>query len=204
MKFLWWGLGILLGGILLFGLSYFLIMDNLIVDEKPEKADVIVVPEGMITEERARKASLLDQAGYNRSHQFIVSPLDHINATYYEKNGIQREQIINEAYATSTYENARNSLALMKAKGFKSALVVSSDYHMRRTRLVFERVNQKYHFTLHYVAAYHKRNGRLVTWQEAGLPVKKFGQQEFLKYWLYVLGGYHLYANEQPEKQTKS
>lgn len=188
-------LGAALGGGLLLAISYKVLMDNLIVDEVPKSADVIIVPEGMITEERARKAAALRDAGYDKSGLFIVSPMDRINQQYYEASGIKESDIINDEKAQSTYENARNTLKIMKEAGYHSALVVSSDYHMLRTRLIFERVNKRYGFELHYIAAYHEKGGHYVTWQEADSHIQKFARQEFPKYWLYLLGGYHLYAD---------
>jgi uncharacterized SAM-binding protein YcdF (DUF218 family) len=41
-----------------------------------------------------------------------------------------------------TFAEARKTLEIMRQNGFRSAIVVSSNYHMRRARLAFERANQ--------------------------------------------------------------
>ena len=117
-----------LGAILALGLalafislSYFVIMDHLIVDETPKQADVIIVPEGMITEERAERAANLYRGGYSRSGKLIVSPYDQINGAYYAEHGVPESAIVNDATATSTYENETHSLKMMEEAGYSSA-----------------------------------------------------------------------------------
>ncbi|AMB94558.1 YdcF family protein [Aerococcus sanguinicola] len=187
-----------LGAILALGLalafislSYFVIMDHLIVDETPKQADVIIVPEGMITEERAERAANLYRGGYSRSGKLIVSPYDQINGAYYAEHGVPESAIVNDATATSTYENATHSLKMMEEAGYSSALVVSSDYHMLRTKMIFERVNRRYGFDLTFVAAYHRQGDHWVTWKEGPDYIQDFAQQEFYKYWAYLLYLYH-------------
>ncbi|UOR14025.1 YdcF family protein [Halobacillus amylolyticus] len=43
-----------------------------------------------------------------------------------------------DADASSTYENATLSKHTMEKKGLKSSLVVTSDYHSRRTKMTFD------------------------------------------------------------------
>lgn len=171
--------------------SHHLIMDHLIVYETPKESDVIIVPEGEITEERANRAVQLLQDGYSRSDKIIASPLDAINEQYYLGAGAHEDQLINESEATTTYENAVNTLALMDKEGYDSAIVTTSDYHMLRTKMVYDRVNKQYDFDLTYVAAYHEVGGELVTWQEAPDYIQNFAEAEYWKYWGYLFGLYH-------------
>ncbi|QGS69964.1 hypothetical protein CV093_17845 [Oceanobacillus sp. 143] len=46
--------------------------------------------------------------------------------------------MITEDYATSTYTNALYTKEEMEKNNLKSAIVVSSDFHMRRSKLVFK------------------------------------------------------------------
>lgn len=174
---------------ILFILSFPFIMINLVVDEAPVPADIIIVPEGGASE-RARKSAELLDAGYSRSHQIMVSPLTAVNAPYYQEFGVAESEILPENASTSTYENAVNTLALMQENDFRSAIIVSADYHMLRTKLIYERVNQKYGYELTYVAAYHDVDGQLVPWYQAP-QAQRIGQKEFFKYWGYLLGLYH-------------
>lgn len=175
---------------LVLGVSYPIILNNLIVDEEPALSDVIIVPEGQ-EYIRANKASELLHEGYSRSDKIIISPMVDTNAENYEEFGVAFEQIIPETEATSTYENAVHTLEIMEENGFDSAIVTSSDYHMLRTKMIYERVNRDYDFELTFVAAYQVVDGELVTWDEAGNELKEVAKKEFWKYWGYLLGLYH-------------
>ncbi|WLR49236.1 YdcF family protein [Halobacillus litoralis] len=52
--------------------------------------------------------------------------------------GVPQGAIFEEPSATSTYENATLSKNIMEEEGFSSALVVTSDYHSRRTKMTFD------------------------------------------------------------------
>ena len=176
---------------LVVGVSYPIIMNHLVVDEEPVQSDVIIVPEGQ-EYIRANKAAELLHEGYSRSGKIIVSPIADTNAEIYEEFGVESEQIIPETEATSTYENAVHTLKMMDEEGFESAIITSSDYHMLRTKMIYERVNREYDFELTFVAAYQVVDGEFVTWDEAGNELKEIAKKEFWKYWGYLLGLYHL------------
>lgn len=183
-------LSIIAVGCLVGVLSYPIITKNLIVDEPPVVSDVIVVAEG--EENRSKKAAALLDDGYSSSDKIIVSPLSEANASYYKKAGVSRNQIVPETEATSTYENAVYTLEKMKEHGFDSAIVVSSDFHMLRTKMIYERINKDYDYDLTYVAAYHYSENDTVNWTEtAGESNFKIATKEFLKFWGYFFGLYH-------------
>lgn len=54
--------------------------------------------------------------------------------------GVPEGKIIVEPRATNTYQNALYSRELMEYYGLHSAIVVSSPYHMRRVRALFDEV----------------------------------------------------------------
>ena len=73
---------------------------------------------------------------------------------------------------TSTYDEACFTQNEMLKKGFKSAIVVSSPYHMRRVRMIFEKVYKRSEISLCYspveeswfqVEKWWTREGELVT-----------------------------------------
>lgn len=68
----------------------------------------------------------------------IVSPLTSYNLPNYIEAGVSESQIINEPYDTSTYTNATNTLRMMQEMGLHSAIITTSDYHMLRTKLIYE------------------------------------------------------------------
>lgn len=86
-----------------------------------------------------------------------------------------------------------NTLGMMEENGFDSAIVVSSDYHMLRTKLIYERINWDYDFELTYVAAYQLTEGEFVPWDEAGENLQYVAKREFWNYLGYLLGLYHFF-----------
>lgn len=54
--------------------------------------------------------------------------------------GLPEEAVIEEPKAESTYENATFSKNIMEEKEWDSALVVTSDFHSRRTKMTFESI----------------------------------------------------------------
>lgn len=175
------------------GLVCMITVTNLIVDEEPKVSDIIVVPEG--ASERAGEAVDLLEAGYSISGKIIVSPLTQANIDFYVGAGAPREALINEGDATSTYTNAKNTLKMMQEMGYDSAVITSSDYHMLRTKMIYERQNRHYDFDLTYVATYHDLGGEEVTWWEAN---RRAGFSEIRKFWGYMFFLYH-WVDEEAE-----
>lgn len=158
------------------------------VTEGPVPADVIIMLGG---DDRGRleKAAELYHAGY--ADYVMISP---ITSEFYSQSrefanalGIPDDAIIEETEATSTYTNAVLTLELMEEFGFESALVVTSDFHMKRSRLSFERVNAD-RFELTYVAALSENGEK---WHERSYA-RLLWSKEFYKIWGYRLGLYNV------------
>jgi len=164
---------------------------NLDVGEQPQEADVIVVPEG--SRDRSYKASQLLNEGYSRSDQIIASPATDpqgfdARPAYYSRD-VSDEQLINEDQATSTWTNATNSIDIMQDNNWDSAIVVTSDYHTRRTRLAFERASEGLGIDFTYVSSYRNNNGEKVTYHDNSNGQYQ-ARQEVIKYIGYFLGMY--------------
>ncbi|WNS43537.1 YdcF family protein [Paenibacillus sp. MMS20-IR301] len=74
--------------------------------------------------------------------------------------GIPQEAILTENEALSTYQNAQFTLPIMKQHGFRSAIVVSSDFHMRRVKFIFDHVYKDSGIELTYIGSdsgYHAK-----------------------------------------------
>ncbi|MDK6862759.1 YdcF family protein [Nosocomiicoccus ampullae] len=126
----------------------------------PEKADVIITPE--------------NKDIYPQSTEFAM------------ELGIPEDVIIEEYEATSTYTNAVESFKIMDEHSFDSALVVTSDYHLKRSKLIYDRVSDG-QYDLKYIAALSEDGEK---WNERSYS-DRIWFSEFYKLWGYRLGLYN-------------
>lgn len=59
------------------------------------------------------------------------------------KNGVPREDVIQENKSTSTWENAANASAICKKRGWKTVLIVSDPFHLWRAQKNFQRCGMR-------------------------------------------------------------
>ncbi|OME13831.1 hypothetical protein BSK47_24580 [Paenibacillus odorifer] len=127
----------------------------LALSESPKHSDVIIVLSG--GQGRVEKAAELYKAGYapyiilSNAKESTSKSGDMIQTAL--ALGIPQDVIYTENAADSTYQNAEYTLPIMKEYGFKSAIVVSSDFHMRRVKFLFGRVYKKSEIELTYVGS---------------------------------------------------
>lgn len=121
--------------------------------DTPEKSDVIIMLGGGDTG-RMEKAAELYHTGY--ADYVLITPA---SAEIYPQSTefalelcIPLDTIIEEYKATSTYTNAPESLKIMDEYVFYSALVVTADYHLKRSKMIYDRVNDD-QYDLTYIAA---------------------------------------------------
>ncbi len=159
--------------------------------DEPEQADVILMLGGG-DQGRMQKAAELYHDGY--SDYVVISPaMDELysqSKQFALDLGIQEAAIIEEEYATSTYTNATATMEIMEANDFESALVVTSDYHLKRSKLIYDRVNNNQydnHFDFTYIAAL-SADGE--PWHELSYD-KNIWFREYVKLWGYRLGLYN-------------
>ena len=78
----------------------------------------------------------------------------HIDWEEITQNAIKKAGIPEGATSlvrsTSTYDDAKHSYQLMQRKGFHSAIVVSSPYHMRRVKMIFSKIYRDSGIELQY------------------------------------------------------
>ncbi|WP_077214862.1 YdcF family protein [Bacillus dakarensis] len=125
--------------------------DFLVVNEKPEKSDVIIVLSGNIG--RLEKAAQLYKEDYADYVMLTRAHDPHLTVKDAVEIGIPEDALILEENATSTYTNAAFAKSEMEQHQLTSAIVISSDYHMRRTKFTFDKVFKDSDFDLIYVAA---------------------------------------------------
>lgn len=111
----------------------------LTVDQELEQADVIIALSGGT--ERELYAAELYRLGYApRIIMSGIAPGAQSMARRAIEVGVPCSGIVIEDKSESTYDNAVFTREIVLQQNFKSAIVVSSAYHMRRSKMVFERV----------------------------------------------------------------
>jgi len=160
-----------------------------IVDESLQASDAIVVlGDDTYRAERASRAAELYRAGWaphivasGRWLRPYISIPELMERDLVER-GVPREAIVRWASsATNTLQEARAFRVLLRERGWSRVLVVTSNYHTRRSRYIFRKVLGP-EVQLRVVAApdsgydprtwWHSRSGlRLFFHESVGLPV---------------------------------
>lgn len=136
---------------------------------KPKKSDCIIVlgcavygdfPSPFFRE-RLNRAFELYKKGYAR---YIIvcgakGPGENISEAeagkrYLVEMGVLPELILKEDKSFSTYENLLYSKKIMNKKGFKSAIIVSNMFHLRRASLIAKKLKMNASFSGVYVKQY--------------------------------------------------
>ena len=155
--------------------------------DSPKKADVIIMFGGG-DKGRMEKAAELYHTGY-ADYVIITPESEEIypqSTEFAIELGIPEDAIIEEYQATSTYTNAVESFKLMDQYDFDSGLVVTSDYHLKRSKMIYDRVNDG-QYELTYIAALGPNGEK---WNERP-GAKRIWFSEFYKLWGYRLGLYN-------------
>jgi uncharacterized SAM-binding protein YcdF (DUF218 family) len=121
------------------------------VSDEPRKADVIVVFGGGVGEtgeagqgyeERVLKAVDLYRKGYagkiifSTGYVYAINEADIMGALAVSF-GVPPEDIILEKKAATTYQNVIFTSRIIEEKTWRTALIVTAPYHMRRVRMVY-------------------------------------------------------------------
>ena len=107
----------------------------LVYADRPVKSDVIVLFKGKGSD-REKEALLLLGEGYS---PYLIIPAQQF-PQYFINRGRNKRNSIFPPYYEQTHLEVLIAERLMKEKGFKSAIFVSSPYHMRRIRLMTEKI----------------------------------------------------------------
>ncbi|MEK4144318.1 hypothetical protein BSK62_26050 [Paenibacillus odorifer] len=132
------------------------------IHQSPQSKDAIIILSG--GEGRMEEGTILYKKGFapyvmlSNSKEGISKHGDMLQTAL--ALGIPESSILTENQARSTYQNARFSLPIMKQHGFTSAIVVSSDFHMRRVKFIFDHVYKDSGIKLTYVGADSGYNAR--------------------------------------------
>jgi hypothetical protein len=168
------------------------------------RADLAVVLAGPPEEDRERVLVAADLVEADEA-RFLLLPLRHralewpwFVRTYRVRARLPEERVLigreEKAKSTSwldlggTFAEAKKTLEIMRQGHFRSAIIVSSTYHMRRARLAFERARQdpSLVFYFHAVDARDSEDSQ-PWWLDGGYAIKVAG--EYVK----LLAGYLFY-----------
>lgn len=147
------------------------VADFLIVEETAATSDVIIVLGGEIKGERTKKAVDLYKKGYADRLLFSdgtdlswrTKAVDEMVALALELNTPEKN-IFKETKSRSTYENATYSKDMMIENNWTSAIVVTTDWHTKRSQHVFDQVFKGSGIQLTYAGAPDERIDSLKEW----------------------------------------
>lgn len=106
----------------------------LVVNQDPKPADVIIVLSA--GNDRVDEGVKLYQSGYASKILFTGGGAKNMAARA-QDSGVPAGDILLEEDSFTTYTNAKYSLKIVEAQGFKSAIIVTSAYHTRRSSIIF-------------------------------------------------------------------
>ena len=148
-RIIWGILSVCIILVLVTGLERNLIVRNiwnfLVVSEEPKPSDVIIVISGGI--DRTPYGVELYKQGY--ANTILLSGG---GSGYMEKQalslGVPKDHILLEQKSGTTFENAKYSSVIVRAHGFKSAILVTSPFHTRRAGMFFHQFFQGINLTV--------------------------------------------------------
>lgn len=117
----------------------------LIVTDPLDRADVIIVLSGGRRDERVRQAADLYRAGYaprvllSGGEALMDLPTPDLQRLQARKHGIPDSALLFEVASTSTGEQAAFLRPILERQRVRRAIVVTSSYHTRRTRYLFQK-----------------------------------------------------------------
>lgn len=173
-----------------------LVARALIAGEEPRSADAILVLGGGGDERLAQGLRLYEEglapvlvtSGEAPYLPDFDTSFAELGADYLARRGVRREVILTLPATTSTYDEALQSLALARERGWKTVLVVTSDYHTGRAGLIFRRIYRGSGVQVCMVAA-SSDWFTPETWWQRERPVLAVAE-EYEKLVYYLLKGY--------------
>ncbi|MEZ2457699.1 YdcF family protein [Salinicoccus roseus] len=155
--------------------------------DEPIESDLIVMLGGGEAARMQMAASLYHE-GY--ADYVLITPV--IESDDYNQSsalameyGIPEEALILEYEANSTYTNVTITMDIMNRLDMDSALIVTSDWHIKRSKYIYDKLNDG-SFEFRYISALPMQDGR---WNESG-DAFYIWYSEYIKLWVYRMGIY--------------
>lgn len=95
--------------------------------------------EESVREYKAGVAPVIIMSGASAHNRFVEA---EVMAALAEREGVPASAVVVEPQAKDTIQNIWYSRLIMQQKGWKSAEVISSSYHLPRTALILQHYNQ--------------------------------------------------------------
>ena len=83
---------------------------------------------------------ILCTGGFGRHFNTTISPHGKYAQDYLESSGVLAESFLEIALSSFTLEDATLSQPILEANSIKNVVLVTSDYHMKRAKLVFSHI----------------------------------------------------------------
>lgn len=159
--------------------------------DQPMQSDTIIILGGG-DQGRVQQAARLYESGY--ADNVIITPVEERYTseeliTILRHYGFAEKDIAVEEESTSTYSNAQKTIEIMDNNNLDSVLVVTSDYHIKRAKIAFNRLNDGSK-EFHYIPATNLAGEK---WYEREDAYKHWFN-EFIKIWGYRLGLYKFFG----------
>ncbi len=133
--------------------------------DKPEKSDTLVLFLGPVTQERIKEARQLLIERYSKiliiPSQHLTFPAHHevftlVNGRIKKNKHFHKKQIDRSCYPPyyqNTHVEALEAKKMMDMAGYTSAIFVSAPYHLRRIRIISERIFSKKEYKLKFIGS---------------------------------------------------
>ena len=140
--------------------------DYLDVSQPPRPADVVVILGG---NGPSRTATAVDLYTKGMVSRMIISgcfPDLDSGLAMIEEKGVPSTAIIGVVHASTTWDEAKQVLALLQSEGATSALIVTDKYHTRRARATYAHLTKDLDIELTFVASSDKLTSN--NWWQTG------------------------------------
>lgn len=149
--------------------------DYLVIESSPKPSDVIIVLGGEVKGERTKLAVKLFQKGMAKKIIFSdgtdlswrLKAVDEMVALA-QQLGVPKTAIVKEQASQSTYENALYTRKLMEQNGWSSAIIVTTNWHLRRTSFIFGKIYANSNIALCYAGAPDPYHSSFEQWWKDG------------------------------------
>jgi len=88
--------------------------------------------------------SILPTGGFGDHFNKTTEPHAHYTRNFLLGHGVTARDILESALSRFTHEDATLSKPIVSKYGVRNLIVITSDFHLERTRLIFERVFKGY------------------------------------------------------------